>query len=84
MERWFETLGSHLVEVHLHDNDGTADAHWALGRGKVDFSRFFSLMNTYAQMPVLTIEAHDKDDIETSLERVKTLISTHFHPHASP
>jgi len=84
MERWFETLGSHLVEVHLHDNDGTADAHWALGRGKVDFSRFFSLMNTYGRMPVLTIEAHDKDDVETSLERVKALVSTHFHPQASP
>ncbi len=80
MERWFELLGRHLVEVHLHDNDGTTDAHWALGRGKIDFERFFSLMNTQARMPIVTIEAHDKDDVETSLERVKNLLNTHSLP----
>jgi sugar phosphate isomerase/epimerase len=79
MEQWFKTLGRHLVEVHLHDNDGTVDAHWALGRGKIDFNNFFKLMTIHARLPVLTIEAHDKDDIESSLERVKTLVSTHFH-----
>ncbi len=84
MERWFEALGRHLVEVHLHDNDGTADAHWALGRGKIDFGKFFGLMNSHAPVPVFTIEAHDKDDIETSLERVKSLISAQLRPAASP
>ncbi len=79
MEQWFKTLGRYLVEVHLHDNDGTVDAHWALGRGKIDFNGFFKLMTIHAQLPVLTIEAHDKDDIESSLERVKTLVNTHFH-----
>lgn len=75
MERWFEALGRHLVEVHLHDNDGTADAHWAMGRGTVDFDKFFGLMNAHAPTPVYTIEAHDKDDIETSLARVRTLMN---------
>ncbi len=75
LERWFEELGRHLLEVHLHDNDGSADSHWALGKGTVDFHRFFGLMNSHAPVPVYTIEAHDKDDIETSLERVKTLIA---------
>ncbi len=84
MERWFEALGRHLIEVHLHDNDGKADAHWALGRGKVDFEKFFSLVSTNSRMPVLTIEAHDKDDIETSLQRVKALLHMHVHPHATP
>jgi sugar phosphate isomerase/epimerase len=78
MEQWFEALGSRLVEVHLHDNDGTADAHWALGRGTIDFDRFFSLMSTYALKPVFTIEAHDKDDIETSRAQVKALITKHY------
>jgi sugar phosphate isomerase/epimerase len=76
MEAWFASLGCHLVEVHLHDNDGTADSHWALGRGVVDFEKFFSLMNDHAPVPVFTIEAHDKEDIETSLERVRGLMKT--------
>ncbi len=74
MEQWFQSLGRHLVEVHLHDNDGTADAHWALGRGEIDFENFFGLMNEHAPAPVFTIEAHDKDDVETSLDRVKALL----------
>jgi sugar phosphate isomerase/epimerase len=83
MERWFETLGRHLIEVHLHDNDGTADSHWALGRGTVEFETFFSLMKAHAPMPVFTIEAHDKEDIETSLGRVRRLIDTRLLPPVS-
>jgi sugar phosphate isomerase/epimerase len=79
MEQWFEALGSRLVEVHLHDNDGTADAHQALGQGTIDFDKFFGLMSTRAPMPVFTIEAHDKNDIETSLERVQALITKNYH-----
>jgi sugar phosphate isomerase/epimerase len=77
MEQWFATLGRHLVEVHLHDNDGTADSHWAMGRGSVDFEKFFRLMRAHASVPVYTVEAHEKDDIETSLERVKSLVQAH-------
>jgi sugar phosphate isomerase/epimerase len=77
MERWFESLGHRLLETHLHDNNGTEDSHWALGRGTIDFEKFFSLLNAGARFPVLTIEAHDKDDIEASLERVKALVQKH-------
>jgi sugar phosphate isomerase/epimerase len=71
MEQWFKSLGSRLVEVHLHDNDGHADSHWALGRGNVDFKKFFGLLNVQTSDPVLTVEVHDKDGLETSLEQVK-------------
>ncbi len=74
MEQWFEGLGRHLVEVHLHDNDGTADSHWAIGRGSVDFEKFFGLMRKHSPVPVFTVEAHEKDDVETSLGRVKSLL----------
>jgi sugar phosphate isomerase/epimerase len=77
MEQWFQSLGRHLVEVHLHDNNGSADSHWALGRGQIDFDAFFGLMKKYAPVPVYTIEAHDKDDIETSLEQVRGLLQKH-------
>ena len=74
METWFETLGKNLVEVHLHDNDGTADSHWALGRGKIDFEKFFGLMRKHSAPPVYTIEAHNREDIEISLDRVKSFV----------
>jgi len=78
MERWFQSLGSRLVEVHLHDNDGTADSHWALGKGSIDFEEFFGLMSARAPLPVFTIEAHSKNDAETSRQRVRALIDKHY------
>lgn len=80
MEQWFKALGRHLVEVHLHDNDGTADSHWAVGRGTFDFEKFFMLMNEFAPVPVFTVEAHDRDDVEASLDRVRTLMTKDGEP----
>jgi len=74
MEQWFKALGRYLVEVHLHDNDGTADSHWAVEQGTFDFEEFFMLMNEHAPIPVFTIEARDHADVETSLVRVKRLM----------
>jgi sugar phosphate isomerase/epimerase len=84
LKRWFEALGSRLVEVHLHDNDGTADAHWAMGRGTVDFDAFFALMREHAPVPVFTIEAHDPADIETSLTRVRSYLGAYQRSPLSP
>ena len=75
MEQWFARLGRYLIEVHLHDNDGAEDSHWAIGRGKIDFEKFFSLLRKYAPMPVYTVEAHDKEDVQVSLERVKHFLN---------
>ncbi len=74
LERWFERLGRHIVEVHLHDNDGTADSHRALGTGTIDFTAIFGLLQKHAADPVYTVEAHNKEDVDVSLERVRTLL----------
>jgi len=74
MEQWFASLGKHLVEVHLHDNEGKADRHWAVGKGEIDFDGFFRLMKLHAPRPIFTIEAHEQDDVETSLGHVRALI----------
>ncbi len=71
MEEWFAALGGHILETHLHDNSGGADSHWALGKGAVDFARFFKLLREHGARPVYTVEAHDPGDIETSLARVR-------------
>jgi sugar phosphate isomerase/epimerase len=75
MEQWFESLGQHLTEVHLHDNDGTGDAHLAVGKGTIDFEKFFRLMDRHGARPVYTIEAHEQDDVAISLDRVRELLS---------
>jgi sugar phosphate isomerase/epimerase len=74
MEEWFERLGRHLIEVHLHDNGGAEDSHKALGSGTVDFARFFRLINEHRVRPVYTLEAHEPEDIEPSLEKIRTFL----------
>ena len=74
METWFSSLGKRIVEVHLHDNDGQEDSHWGVGRGKIDFPLFSRLLRAHSPDPILTIEAHDKDDIDPSIETVRRLM----------
>lgn len=74
MEQWFESLGKYIFEVHLHDNDGSADSHWALGKGTIDFEKFFGLLRGHGVRPVYTIEAHEQGDIDVSLEAVRGLL----------
>jgi sugar phosphate isomerase/epimerase len=74
MEEWFAGLGKHIIEVHLHDNGGGEDSHWALGKGTVEFPRFFRLLQEHGVRPVFTVEAHDPGDIETSLEKVREFL----------
>ncbi len=71
METWFSRLGKHLFEVHLHDNLGQEDSHWALGKGNVDFERFFRLVQDHGVRPAWTLEAHEAADIEPSLECIR-------------
>lgn len=75
LERWFERLGKHILEVHLHDNDGTADSHRAIGAGNIDFPRFFDLLRGQRRDPVYTVEAHNKEDVDVSLERVRAFLN---------
>ena len=67
MEQWFEVLGGHIAEVHIHDNSGTRDEHAPPGDGAIDFELFFSLMERYAPEAAYTIEAHSREHLEQSL-----------------
>jgi sugar phosphate isomerase/epimerase len=69
LEEWLKQLGPYLHELHLHDNDGSADSHYPIGDGTFDFDRLFR-----APMPtdlIFTIEAHSPEKVLTSLERIR-------------
>lgn len=73
MEDWFRRLGKHLVEVHVHDNSGAEDGHQALGKGTVDFARFFGLLREYSAAPIFTLEMHAAEDIEPGLTVIREM-----------
>jgi sugar phosphate isomerase/epimerase len=69
-ERPFSLLrkyGDRLFALHLSDNDGLEDRHWALGRGVVDWSAFADALAAAEPLPVLCLEViqHDPEEDET-------------------
>jgi sugar phosphate isomerase/epimerase len=70
-EEWIEVLGTHLVEVHLHDNFGKEDQHLPPGDGKFDFNGFFNLLLAQQLSPLYTLEVHQEEDLPRGFERVR-------------
>lgn len=65
MREWFEEIGEHILECHIHDNDATADQHKPLGTGTLDFVPFVDWYKSLeeADRPILTIEHQVKSYI---------------------
>ena len=49
-------LNNKLVGVHIHDNDGTADAHLPVGCGNIDWNDYFAALKEYAPQAVQVCE----------------------------
>lgn len=69
IEHWLDKIGDRIIELHLHDNDKSADQHLPIGDGTFNFKRFFSLIKT--SNTILTIEAHTAEHVITGIERLK-------------
>ena len=65
--QWLDFLGSHLVEIHLHDNNRHADEHLPLGEGNIDFAAIFAHLRKNQRTPILTLEPHLAEHLEPSL-----------------
>ncbi len=72
---WFDLLGQFLVEVHVHDNDGTRDDHLPLGDGKMDFGEFFDLLGRLDPHPILAVEPHEEAHLWSSLRALEKYVS---------
>ena len=69
LSRWLDSIGPYLVELHLHDNDRSADSHLAVGEGSFDFSELFNALE--GRDIVYTVEAHTPEGVLKSIERLK-------------
>lgn len=74
MTRWLEVLGDRLRELHVHDNDGSADTHQPVGAGTVDFSALFRSLGARSLHPLLTLEPHQQDDFVRTLHHLAEVL----------
>lgn len=73
---WFAALGPRLSHLHLHDNFGQRDDHLPVGEGGIDFAALFSLIATLPHPPSMTLEAHNQEALQRSLNAVVPYLSS--------
>jgi sugar phosphate isomerase/epimerase len=74
LEDWFAKLGQHIRHLHLHDNHGRLDEHLPVGRGKIDFTALFSLVDKLGSPPSMTLEAHTLQELDVSLDAMQRFL----------
>jgi len=67
-EQWMRKVAPLLAHVHLHDSDGQADRHWAIGRGKIRWQALFAELRRLESLPRLVLEMKQPDDIHPSTQ----------------
>lgn len=73
LEAWMDMLGPAIGEVHLHDNDGSADQHLPPGEGTFPFHDLLRMLALGGHRPILTIEPHSLEDFRKSLENLAAM-----------
>lgn len=67
--QWVRSMSGHIQQLHLHDNNGKQDDHWALGAGNINLQQLFKDLNSMEIHPLaVTLEPHREEDLAPSLE----------------
>lgn len=73
---WLDVLADYLMEIHLHDNDGSHDSHLPVGHGTVDFDFLFRFLSSARKIPLLTVEPHCEEHLPETLKALKPLLES--------
>lgn len=63
---WVKVFGNHIGHVHVHDNDGSRDAHLALGAGTISIKEVLAAIRNVAPEASYTIECNTLKDVLVS------------------
>ena len=67
-----DTLGSRIMNVHIHDNDGKQDQHLTIGEGTVDFDDCLKRLSSYGGRYI--IECKTLESGSESQDRLSRLL----------
>ena len=69
-----ELLGDRIVNVHIHDNNGSNDDHMTIGDGRIDFRAVLSKLSKYRGKYI--IESRSLESAVISRERLKEMLNS--------
>ncbi len=72
---WLNRMAPYLKHVHLHDNHGDSDEHLPIDQGQVCFADLFAWLKSSAKTPTMTLEAHNLQALESSLDAYSQLVN---------
>ena len=70
-ETFIGTLAEHIVNIHLHDNDGEHDTHLSLGKGNINFSAVLANLRRIGYKGPLIVEVHSSAGLKESVTLLK-------------
>jgi sugar phosphate isomerase/epimerase len=62
--QWILETGPYLQHLHLQDNDGMFDRHWAPGDGEINWYSVFEALSTLDHQPRLIMEVKNRDNVQ--------------------
>lgn len=77
---WLTKIVPRLLHLHLHDNLGQNDDHLPIGEGVIDFAPLCRMLAGLAVLPSITLEAHNPDELQRSLDNLNRLAAKEWTP----
>lgn len=71
LREWIATLAKHIECIHISDNNGLADQHLEIGKGKIDWANFTCLLDEFKLNPEIVLELCEVSNIKNSVEYMK-------------
>ena len=68
LAEYFEHIEPHLIEIHIHNNNGREDLHLGINRGEIDYGLFFGEYTT--EVPII-MEIRNISEALESIEWVR-------------
>ncbi len=68
-------IAPHLVNVHLHDNNGTKDEHLALGQGDINFKSVLKTLDAVQYSGPFILEVKSWAGLQRSIRTMTKLVS---------
>ena len=81
--RYLDVLGSRVIHLHLHGNDGSADQHLATDEGSVPYTRYAGFLNAFGGTACLEV-AGGKEALARSVTHIRALTAPPSQVPASP
>ncbi len=73
IDEMIDLFGDRIRNIHIHDNDGSRDAHLTVGDGSIDFDRVLGRLGAYRGNYI--IESRDFRSAAESYQRLKKKLS---------